>query len=431
MVVGAGLVTVAGASPAAAADSCPLAALKKAKKPVEITMWHSMPRTNGDTLRALTDTFNASQSDVKVNLVDQVTYEDTFTKYKAGLSSGDLPDVVQLQGEDQQQMIDTRTVLPASACAKADKYSFADFLPRVVSFYTVEGTMYAMPFNTSGPVLFYDKNAFRKAGLDPDKPPTTLDGVRAAAEKLKSSGAVKNAGLGLKVDPGYFQQLHALAGKLFVNNSNGRKARATKAVFNDASGLEIFTWMSDMVKFRPRRDEPPTAAPARSTTSWASGTATTQWRSTRVRRSARSRPCWTSGQYPDLELGVGPMPGPKGNGARERPGRGALHREQVGAGEAGGGVAVLEVPRHAGVAGHVGGRHRLPPDRQEGGGKPAGSRPLGEEPRLQGGLRPAAEGPQQRGDRRCRHRARRRPWPTSSATPRTACSSRGRSPRRR
>ena len=117
LVVGAGLVTAADASPAAAADSCPLAALKKAKTPVEVTMWHSMPRQNGETLRALTDTFNASQTDVKVTLVDQVTYEDTFTKYKAGLSSGDLPDILQLQGEDQQQMIDTQTVLPASACA--------------------------------------------------------------------------------------------------------------------------------------------------------------------------------------------------------------------------------------------------------------------------------------------------------------------------
>ena len=276
-------------------------------------MWHSMPRTNGDTLRALTDTFNASQSDVKVNLVDQVTYEDTFTKYKAGLSTGDLPDIVQLQGEDQQQMIDTQTVLPASTCAKADKYSFADFLPRVVSFYTIEGTMYAMPFNTSGPVLFYNKNAFRKAGLDPEKPPTTLDEVRAASEKLKSSGAVTNAGLGLKVDPGYFQQWNALAGKLFVNNSNGRKARATKAVFNNASGLEIFTWMSDMVK-DGLAETNPQQGPTPSTTCSASATATTRWPSTRAPRSGPSRPLLAAGGYPDLELGVGPMPAPGATG---------------------------------------------------------------------------------------------------------------------
>ena len=115
---------------------------------------------------------------MKVNLVNQIDYVQTFTKYKAGLSSGDLPDVVQLQETEQQQMIDTGTVLPASVCAKADKYSFADFLPRVLSYFTVDGTQYAMPFNTSGPVLLYNKKAFTAAGLDPEKPPTDLDEVR-------------------------------------------------------------------------------------------------------------------------------------------------------------------------------------------------------------------------------------------------------------
>ena len=120
--------------------------------------------------------------------MNQVSYDDTFTKYKAGLASGDLPDVVQLQGSDQQQMIDTQTALPASACAKADKYSFSDFLPRVLSYFTVNKTVYAMPFNTSGPVLFYNKTAFTKAGLDPEKPPATLDEVRSYAAEDQDRG---------------------------------------------------------------------------------------------------------------------------------------------------------------------------------------------------------------------------------------------------
>ena len=103
-----------------------------------------------------------------------------------------------------------------------------------------------MPFNTSGPVLYYNKKAFTAAGLDAEKPPTTLDEVRAAAEKLKANGV--EAPLGLKTEPGYFEHWRAMANKLYVNNSNGRKARATKTVFNDATGSEIFSWMSGMVK---------------------------------------------------------------------------------------------------------------------------------------------------------------------------------------
>ena len=124
---------------AQAGQKCPLAALKKAKGPVEITFWHSALRANEDTLKRLTDQFNSSQTKVKVNLVNQNTYNDTLTKYVAGLSTGDLPDVVHIQESDTQQMIDTGTVLPAGACAKADKYSFSDYLPRVADYFKVGG----------------------------------------------------------------------------------------------------------------------------------------------------------------------------------------------------------------------------------------------------------------------------------------------------
>ncbi len=231
---------------AANSTSCPLNALKKASKPVEITMWHWMPRENETALQNLTDAFNSSQNDVKVTLVNQIDWEATLQKYKSGLGTGDLPDVVQLQESDQQQMIDTQTVLPASVCAKADKYSFSDFLPRVISYFTVQGTQYAMPFNTSGPVLFYNKKAFSAAGLDPTSPPKTLADVRAAAEKLKANGV--EAPLGLKTDPIFIEQWTAQANRLFANNGNGRRSRATSAVFNNATGRQIFSWMDGMVK---------------------------------------------------------------------------------------------------------------------------------------------------------------------------------------
>jgi sn-glycerol 3-phosphate transport system substrate-binding protein len=245
--VGLSMVVAVPGAGAANSTSCPLNALKSAKgKPVEIIVWHSMTRANADTLQKLVDQFNASQSNAKVNLVNQIDYVQTFNKYKSGLGTGDLPDIVQLQESDQQQMIDTQTVLPASVCAKADKYSFSDFLPRVISYFTVQGTQYAMPFNSSGPVLYYNKKAFSAAGLDPESPPKTLADVRAAAEKLKANGV--EAPLGLKTEPGYFEHWRALANKLYVNNNNGRKARATKTVYDDATGVKIYSWLSGMVK---------------------------------------------------------------------------------------------------------------------------------------------------------------------------------------
>jgi sn-glycerol 3-phosphate transport system substrate-binding protein len=310
----AGLVaTGTTASAAAASVKCPKGAIAKASKPVQITMWHSMTRANADTLQKLVDQFNSSQTDVRVTLVNQVDYDATFAKYKAGLSSGDLPDIVQLQETDQQQVIDTGTVLPAGACAKVDKYSFSDFLPRVVSYYTVRGQQYAMPFNTSGPVLYYNKKAFQAAGLDPNKPPSTLDEVRTDSQKLKSSGAVSKAGIGLKLDPGFFEHFLAKAGKLFVNNSNGRKARATKTVFDNSAGLQIFQWMSGMVKDGLAQTNPDTGPSAfddllgigNGSFAMAIDTSASLGTITQV---------LGSGSYPNVDLGVAPMPGPSGKG---------------------------------------------------------------------------------------------------------------------
>jgi sn-glycerol 3-phosphate transport system substrate-binding protein len=305
-----GLSVVATAPAAVAANStkCPLAALKSAKsKPVQITMWHSMTRANEDTLKSLTDKFNSSQSDVKVNLVNQIDYPTTLQKYKQGLGTGNLPDIVQLQETDQQQMVDTGTVLPASVCAKADKYSFSDFLPRVISYFTIQGTQYAMPFNTSGPVLYYNKKAFSAAGLDPNTAPATLADVRAAAEKLKANNVP--APLGLKTEPGFFEHWRGLAGKLYVNNSNGRKARATKAVYDDATGLEIYTWLSGMVK-----DGLATTNPDLGTGTFDNllGIQSGQHEMAIDTSAALGTIKAVLGgpNAPDVELGVGPMPSP-------------------------------------------------------------------------------------------------------------------------
>ncbi len=182
-----------------------------------------------------------------------------------------------------------------------------------MSYFTITGTTYAMPFNVSGPVLYYNKKAFTAAGLDPNKPPATLDEVRAAAEKLKSSGAVTKAGLGLKVEPGFFQHWTAMAGKLFVNNSNGRKARATKSAFNSATGVEVFTWLSGMVK-----DGLAVTNPDSGQSSFDDligiGTGSQAMAIDTQRVTGHGEGGARLGVYPNVEIGVSPMPGPSGNG---------------------------------------------------------------------------------------------------------------------
>jgi sn-glycerol 3-phosphate transport system substrate-binding protein len=302
------------AVPAQASPKCPLSALKNAKdKPVEITYWHSAQRANEQTLQRLTDRFNSSQNDVRVTLVNQTTYVDTLNKFRAGLSSGDLPDLVMIEDTGLQQMIDTQAVLPAQSCVKADKYDLSDHLKRVLDYYSVKGTLWPMPFNVSNPVLYYNKKAFQAAGLDPNQPPKTLEEVKAAAQKLKDSGTAAQAGFGMKLDPWYLEQWSALGGKTYVNNGNGRKGRASATTFDNATGKQIFTFLGDMVKSGLAKTNPADGPQAFDNllgigngnfgmtidTSAALGTI---------------QQVLAGGEYPNVELGVAAMPGPKGKG---------------------------------------------------------------------------------------------------------------------
>jgi sn-glycerol 3-phosphate transport system substrate-binding protein len=220
--------------------------------PVSITFWHAMTAANQDTLKALVQTFNSSQNEVTVNLVFQGSYNDDLNKFLA--SSGrasELPALVQIEDISTQLMIDSQEITPVQDFIDKEGYDLSAFEPRVLDYYRVGDRLYSMPFNLSSPILYYNKNDFREVGLDPEKPPQTLEDVKAYSEKLlqkDGSGNISRSGIALEISPWYFEQMLAKAGALYVNNGNGRDGRATEAVFNGPEGKAIFEWWADMVK---------------------------------------------------------------------------------------------------------------------------------------------------------------------------------------
>jgi sn-glycerol 3-phosphate transport system substrate-binding protein len=226
---------------------CGLAAFAKAAKPVEVTFWHEMSRANADWLVAATKTFNASQHDVHVTLVQFANYQDLLTKYLAGLSTKALPDLFHPEDTTVQRMIDSKSVMPVQACVDADHYPLAKLLPRATAYFSYQKVLYGMPWSLSNPILWYNKTAFTKAGLDPNKPPRTLAEVEADSQKIVSSGAAKH-GLALRVEPYIFEFLNAKSGGTLVNNDNGRTARATAATIDSPIAKQIWTWWNDMVR---------------------------------------------------------------------------------------------------------------------------------------------------------------------------------------
>jgi sn-glycerol 3-phosphate transport system substrate-binding protein len=246
-VVTATALGVTAGSPAGAAaklPTCNLAALAKHKGVVNITFWNSMVQANATTLAAVTSAFNASQSKVHVTLVAQASYDDTWQKYEAGLSNGQLPDAVQLQDIRTQAAIDTQSFLPVQSCMNAAHYSTSDYLARPLDYWKVNGVQEALPFAVSAPILFYNQLSFTKAGLNPATPPATLPQMMADAKALKASGT----GMGLVLDAWHLETWLASANQLFVNNDNGRKGRATKIAVTTKSGQQVFSDLSSLVR---------------------------------------------------------------------------------------------------------------------------------------------------------------------------------------
>ena len=232
---------------AASGAECPVDALEDAPGPVEVTFWHGMVARNEEILKALTDEYNSSQDRVRVRLVYQGTYDDTAEKFENGVRSGEgLPQMVQLEETRMQFAIDSQAMLPAQACVDADDYDLSDHIPAVVDQFTVDDTLWPMPFNVSNPVLYYVKPTFTAAGLDPEDPPATFDELRDASQTLVDSGAA-SSGLALELSPWYVEQWFAQENTALVDNDNGRSARAETMDLDSELGRQIYEFLDGLV----------------------------------------------------------------------------------------------------------------------------------------------------------------------------------------
>jgi len=250
-----------GATPAAAAPvatgvppaaTLPAATPKVAKNPnaTKLTFWHALGGTNGEVVSNLVNQFNDSQSDIFVQDIYQGTYDDLVNKFRAGLQSKDGPHLLQVYDIGQRFMIDSKAIEPMQTFIDADKFDLSQFEQPILNYYTVDKKLNAMPFNTSNPILYYNKDAFKSAGLDPAKPPRTWDDVAAAAQTLtkKDASGKPQPGAAFAIYGWFFEQWLATQDALYAEPDNGRNAqRATKVIYNADPGVKILDWWKGMV----------------------------------------------------------------------------------------------------------------------------------------------------------------------------------------
>jgi len=161
----------------------------------QIDWWHAMTGANNEVVETLAKQFNESQGDYKVVPVFKGTYPETLNAGIAAFRAKQPPHILQVFD------VGTGVMMAAEQAVKpvADilsmggtKFDKSQYLPGIVAYYSKpDGTMLSFPYNSSAPILYYNKDAFQKAGLDAANPPKTWPEVFDAARKIKASGAAK------------------------------------------------------------------------------------------------------------------------------------------------------------------------------------------------------------------------------------------------
>jgi sn-glycerol 3-phosphate transport system substrate-binding protein len=172
-----------------------VASLSAAEAKTQIQWWHAMGGELGQKLEEIVAGFNASQDDYEVVPTYKGTYPETMTAAIAAFRAGEQPDIVQVFEVGTGTMMAAKGAVYPVYKLMADMGEPFDpkaFLPAVVGYYTdTDGNMLSMPFNSSTPILYYNKDVFEKAGLDPNTPPATWQELEADSHKIMDSGAAK------------------------------------------------------------------------------------------------------------------------------------------------------------------------------------------------------------------------------------------------
>ncbi|HEX9488664.1 MAG TPA: extracellular solute-binding protein, partial [Stellaceae bacterium] len=160
--------------------------------PIEIQWWHAMTAVNGERVNKIAADFNASQSEYKVVPVYKGSYPETMSAGIAAFRGGNAPHIIQIFE------VGTATMMAAKGAIKPvyqlmaeanEKFDPSAYLPTVTGYYsTSDGKMLSLPFNSSSAISYYNKDAFAKAGLDPEKPPQTWPEWFADAKKIRAAG---------------------------------------------------------------------------------------------------------------------------------------------------------------------------------------------------------------------------------------------------
>ncbi|OFI46244.1 hypothetical protein BG262_04300 [Floricoccus penangensis] len=211
----------------------------------KITFWHAMGGDLKIALEDIVNDYNKSQDKYEVIPNYQGQYAENLAKFQSVAGTSVAPNLLQVQEIGSKTMINNKRYIPVSKMAERDNFDLSIIEDQIAAYYSVDGKLQSSPFNSSTPVLYYNKEVLKQVGYDSF--PATYEEIKDAGRKMKEKG-ISTKGFSLQVYGWLFEELLANQDILLLNQENGTTGMPTEVLFNNKETREMMQWIVDMIK---------------------------------------------------------------------------------------------------------------------------------------------------------------------------------------
>ena len=225
------------------------AASAVAAEPVQLSFWYPVDLGGGlaKVIAGLVGDFNKTHPDIQVTATYTGNYDVTLQKIQASKLAGTLPDVAVTEISSVPVLAALGAAQPIDEliASSGDKKLLDRFWPSMLLNCTYGGKVYGVPFQRSTPVMYYNKDAFSEAGLDPERPPVTWDELISVAQKLTTREGERTTRWGIELPLEAFNWFYyALT---YANGGETLSTDGTKVLWDEPKNIEALQFWHDLV----------------------------------------------------------------------------------------------------------------------------------------------------------------------------------------
>lgn len=227
------------AAPSQAAEETP--GEETAAEPVTIKFWNGFTASDGDILREIYDRFNAENGKGITVEMDIMPWDNLYESLAPALATNTAPALLLLGSERIPEYAGSGGIVALDDFWSWSGLDVNNYLENVRETFVLDGAIYGIPMQYNTQYLYWNKDIFTAAGLDPEKPPTTFDEMVAYAEAA-TDASKEQYGIGIAIGNANITNF------LWSNGGDWLNAGQTEAVCNSPEAAEVLTMLQGIFK---------------------------------------------------------------------------------------------------------------------------------------------------------------------------------------